>query len=101
MQFVAMRCRSSRLTPTSRNRRGRPSPVMKRSSTSAPGWPAAPSAALISARLACLVGAGDHRLARAVRGHFVMRAGVAGLELVSDLPDRIGLTIERAPGEDE
>ena len=57
MQFVAMRCRSSCLTPTSRNRRGRPSPAMKRSSTSAAGWPAAPSAALISAwRSALTVG---------------------------------------------
>ncbi len=79
MQFVAMRCRSSCLTPTSRNRRGRPSPAMKRSSTSAAGWPAAPSAALISAwrsALTCGVEC-QHGREHDARGVAVRHAGTA------------------------
>ena len=63
--------------------------------------PAADTDQQVAAGVAGLVGAGDHRVARAVRGHLVMHAGVARPKRRGDLPDRIGLAVERAPGEDE
>jgi len=38
---------------------------------------------------------------RAVRRHLVMHAGVARPQRRGDPSDRIGITVERAPGEDE
>src|SRR5205814_3779423 len=41
----------------------------------------------VAAGLASLVGAGDHRVARTVRGHLVMQTGVARPERPRDLAD--------------
>ena len=63
--------------------------------------PAADTDQQVAAGIARLVGAGDHGVARAVRRHVVMHAGVARSERSGDLPDRIGLAVERLAGEDE
>ena len=63
--------------------------------------PAADTQQQVAAGIARLVGAGDHRVARAVRRHLVMHAGVARPQRVGDPADRIGFPVERPPGEDE
>ena len=63
--------------------------------------PAADTDQQVAAGIACLVGAGDHRVTRAVRGNLVMQAGVTLPKRLGDIPDRIGLLVERTPGEDE
>ena len=63
--------------------------------------PAADAQQQVAAGLACLVGAGDDRVARAVRRHVVMHAGVARSQRAGDPADRIGLLVERTPGQDE
>ena len=63
--------------------------------------PAADTDQQVAAGIARLVGAGDHGVARAVRRHVVMHAGVARSECSGDLPDRIGIAVECLAGEDE